>query len=236
MVRRTAPTLFIPTHPEKIRGSVSDIVVKTTADLTLFEFLDTNINIIKWGKDDANRRSVGWWTRYINTAGEVVERVVTPNTIERKPQRKPNGRRTKQGSYQPTHPEKYKGDLAKIRFMSSWELNFHQFLDNNPNVLEWSSEEIKIPYLKPTTGRVHVYLPDYWVKYNDNQGKEIQMVVEVKPDKETKAPKLTGKNKKTQLYEQITWSINSAKWKAAHLYCKQRGYEFKIYTEKHLFR
>lgn len=145
-------------------------------------------------------------------------------------------RRNKQGLYKPKHPEKYNGDVTKIRFMSSWELNFHRFLDNNPNILEWSSEGIKIPYLKPTTGRVHVYLPDYWIKYVTTQGELVEEIIEVKPDKETRAPRNVGKNKKTQLYEQITWAINDAKWKAAELFCKKKGIKFRIITEKHLFK
>jgi len=145
-------------------------------------------------------------------------------------------RRTKQGKYKPNHPEKYKGDLSKIRYMSSWELNFHQFLDNNPNILEWTSESIRIPYLKPTDGRVHMYLPDYWIKYVTRQGELLEEIIEVKPDKETRAPRTVGKNKKTQLYEQITWAVNDAKWKAANLYCQKKGIKFRIITEKHLFR
>lgn len=185
---------FIPTHPEKFRGDTSNIVMHSNADKELYTFLDTNINIIKWSNESGGRRSIGCWTRYINTNGEVVEKVVSAKTPP--PQQKRTGRKTKQGSYTPKHPEKYKGNVAAIRYMSSWELNFHQFLDSNPNVLEWSSEEIKIPYLKPTTGRVHVYLPDYWIKYVTKQGELVEEIIEVKPDKETRAPRSVGKNKK----------------------------------------
>jgi hypothetical protein len=69
-----------------------------------------------------------------------------------------------QGYFKPRHPEKYVGDVNKIRFMSSWELQADKFLDDNPNVLRWSSEEIVIPYVKPTDGKVHRYYPDYWVE------------------------------------------------------------------------
>jgi len=145
-------------------------------------------------------------------------------------------RRVRQGKYTLIHPEKYNGNPNNVRYMSSWELNFHKFLDNNKNILEWSSEEIKIPYLKPTTGRVHMYLPDYWVKYVTTNGELVEEIIEVKPDKETRAPRGTGKNKKTQLYEQLTWAVNDAKWKAAELYCKTKNIKFRIITEKHLFK
>lgn len=145
-------------------------------------------------------------------------------------------RRCKQGKFIPRNPAKYNGDVNKIRFMSSWELDFHKFLDNNANILEWSSECIKIPYIKPTTGRVHMYLPDYWIKYVTTQGELLEEIIEVKPDKETRAPRNVGKNKRTQLYEQLTWAINDAKWKAAEHYCHCRHIRFRIITEKHLFK
>lgn len=227
-------TIFTPKHPEKFRGDASAIVSNTKEERDLYAFLDSNVNIVKWSNVSGGRRSIGCWTRYINTSGAIVEKVVSAKT--QPPQQKRTGRKTKQGSYTPKNPDKYKGNVAAIRYMSSWELNFHQFLDSNPNVLEWSSEEIKIPYLKPTTGRVHVYLPDYWIRYVTAQGEIVEEIVEVKPDKETRAPRTVGKNKKTQLYEQLTWAVNDAKWKAASLYCKKKGIAFRIVTEKHLFK
>lgn len=145
-------------------------------------------------------------------------------------------RRTRQGKYTLINPKKYQGDPNKVRYMSSWELNFHKFLDCNDNVLAWSSESIKIPYLKPTDSRVHVYLPDYWVMFRTKSGDIIEEIMEVKPDNQTRAPRSVGKNKKYQLYEQLTWAVNEAKWKAAELYCLKKGIKFRIVTEKHLFK
>ena len=41
---------------------------------------------------------------------------------------------------------------------------------------------------------------------------------------------------KTRQYlnEVITYTINEAKWKAADLFCKEHGWQFKILTEKDL--
>ncbi|KKL19318.1 hypothetical protein LCGC14_2466650, partial [marine sediment metagenome] len=55
----------------------------------------------------------------------------------------------RQGVYEVRNPNKYVGDLKKVIFRSSWELYMNQFLDNNPNILRWSSEEFYIPYIKP---------------------------------------------------------------------------------------
>jgi len=141
-----------------------------------------------------------------------------------------------QGVYTPKYPDKYIGDVTKIVFRSSWELEMNKFLDNNPNIVEWASEELSIPYIKPTDGRVHKYFVDYYIKYFDKQGNVIKELIEVKPEKQTKAPKRVGKNKRTQLYEQVTYAINIAKWKAATNFANQHGMKFRIITEKNMFR
>ena len=58
------------------------------------------------------------------------------------------------GLFKPTNPEKYLGDIGKIRFMSSWELRFMNFCDTNPNVIKWGSEEFKIAYFNPIKNKV----------------------------------------------------------------------------------
>lgn len=142
-----------------------------------------------------------------------------------------------QGYYTPRNPEKYKGDLNKIRFMSSWELSVHKFLDNNPNIIEWSSEGVVIPYLKPTDGQVHKYYVDYWVKYKNSSGQIIQELWEVKPKRETLPPKPSKRKKKsTVIHEQLTYAINIAKWQSASLFAKKYGLGFRILTEEQIFK
>lgn len=141
------------------------------------------------------------------------------------------------GHYTPKNPEKYKGDITKIVFRSSWELHMNKFLDGNPNVLEWSSEPFGIPYVKPTTGKIHKYYPDYWVKFIDQHGNEHHELIEVKPDAQTRPPKHSKrKAKKTQLHENLAWAINEAKWKAAAIFCKEHQLKFRILSEKQIFR
>lgn len=138
-----------------------------------------------------------------------------------------------QGYYKLKNPEKYVGDKSKIRYMSSWELQTHSFFDNNQRILKWSSEEICIPYLKPTDGKIHKYYPDYWVEYVNVDGEIIQEVIEVKPSTQTRMPRANSKHK---LYEQITFAVNTAKWQACTMWCKQRGMAFRIVTEKSIFK
>lgn len=140
------------------------------------------------------------------------------------------------GYFTPVNVEKYMGNVEKIVYRSSWELAMNRFLDNNENILRWSSEEIKIPYIKPTDGKVHHYYPDYWIEYRNRDGVVVTEIVEVKPSTQAKAPTTRGKARKTILYEQTTYAINMAKWKAANDWCNQRGFTFRVITEKSLFR
>lgn len=142
----------------------------------------------------------------------------------------------RQGRYTPNNPEKYNGDVDNIVYRSSWELSFCKFLDNNPNIIEWSSEEIAIPYIKPTDGRVHRYYPDYWIKYRNKSGQLVQELIEVKPKSQVKPPKRIGKRKKQQLQENITYAINLAKWKSATEFCNKYGMKFRLVTENQLFK
>ena len=59
------------------------------------------------------------------------------------------------------------------------------------------------------------------------------MILEIKPEKQTKEPK----NKKTKSYkmDMSTYLVNEAKWLAANKLCKDNEWEFKILTEKNIF-
>lgn len=140
----------------------------------------------------------------------------------------------KQGRYTPHFPKKYKGNLSNIVFRSSWEMEFCKFCDHNPNIIEWASEEIAIPYVKPTDNAIHRYYPDFWIKYKNKYGNIIQEVIEIKPSNQKKAPRKLKKMSQN-LYEQLTYAINVAKWQAAEAWCKKRGVKFRILTEKDLF-
>ena len=138
----------------------------------------------------------------------------------------------KQGVYKLRHPEKYIGDPNKVVFRSSWELEMHRFLDNNAKVLRWSSEELSIPYVKPTTGRVHRYFPDYFVEYENAHGEIVREIIEVKPSNQVD---LSGRKRLSE-YEKVTYAVNKAKWIAAQQFCDKRGIKFSILTERQLFK
>lgn len=111
------------------------------------------------------------------------------------------------------------------------------WLDNNPDIIQWASEEpwFCIPYrhpLKPTMNSSR-YFPDFYVKKRNADGSIEEALIEVKPAKETAPPVVANKRKpsKRTLYAQATYAVNAAKWEAADKYCKARGWSFIILTE-----
>jgi hypothetical protein len=140
-----------------------------------------------------------------------------------------------QGKFKPRNPKKYMGDPTNIVYRSGWELKLMVYLDKHPNVLQWGSEELVIPYRSPIDGKIHRYFTDFIVKQINKEGKTETIVIEVKPKKQTIEP--TKKNSKSKRYiqEVMTWGVNSAKWLAAEEYCRDRGWKFQLMTEEDLF-
>ena len=134
-----------------------------------------------------------------------------------------------QGIYAPKHPEKYIGNHSP-RYRSGWELTFMTFCDTNKNVLYWASEAIRIPYKHPMTGKPTIYIPDFFVVYENKFGQKIAEVVEIKPKKQS-----IIESKVSNAKDRIVVAINHAKWGAAMGYCKSQGYTFRVITEDDLF-
>jgi hypothetical protein len=141
----------------------------------------------------------------------------------------------KYSEFVPINAQKYVGRYPII-IRSSWERLFCQWLDVTPTVLQWSSENIAIPYYDPVQMKNRRYYPDFWMKIKNREGGPTEYIVEIKPAKETKPPTKRGrKSKKTRLFQESTWVTNQAKFRAAEKYCRKMGYKFKIMTEKNLF-
>lgn len=143
-------------------------------------------------------------------------------------------RRTHKGLFKPKNPSKYSGDSSNIVYRSGWEKKFMLFLDSHEDVLEWSSEEIQIPYRSPIDGRVHRYFPDFKIKKRSPSGKIETVIVEIKPEAQTKEPAKRTKVTQKYISEVVEWGRNSAKWAAARDYCADRNITFQILTEKDL--
>ena len=129
----------------------------------------------------------------------------------------------------PKNPKKYIGDVNNIIARSNLEKRVFKYLDENDDIINYSSEEIHIPYYSPLDDKMHRYFVDLIVKTKTGK----LFFVEIKPDSQTREPKQT-KNKKRYLNEMSTWIVNDAKWKAARQFAKEKGGEFIIITEKDL--
>ena len=132
------------------------------------------------------------------------------------------------GRYSIKNASKYKGDIYNIIYRSLWEKVVFQWCDKNPKVKQWSSEEIIIPYYYEVDKKYHRYFVDMKIVTEDKI-----LLVEIKPEKETQPP-ICEKRTKKYIAEGLSYIKNMNKWKAANEYCKDRGWEFQIWTEKTL--
>lgn len=133
-----------------------------------------------------------------------------------------------QGIFTPKNPQKYIGTLP-IEYRSAWELSFMNFIDTHPSIIQWASESIPIAYANPFTNIMHTYYPDFFIRYMDKDGNIFSEIVEVKPLSQTIMEKAKRKEDKMAV------KINHAKWNAAIRWCNERGYKFRVITERQLY-
>jgi hypothetical protein len=143
-------------------------------------------------------------------------------------------RETYKGRYRIQNPRKYKGDINDVIYRSSWELRFMKWCDLNPNVIEWGSETVIIPYRSPVDNRMHRYFVDFYIKTKDKNNEIKKYLIEIKPEKFTKPPAIPQKKTKRFIEEVFNYGINQNKWKSANEYCEDRGWKFLVLTEKDL--
>ena len=138
------------------------------------------------------------------------------------------------GKYKVRAPYKYKGDPTKVVYRSLWERKFMTYCDTNINILEWGSEEVYMWYRSPVDNRAHRYFPDFYIKVREKDGTIKKYIIEVKPQRQTQPPARPKRQTKGYLREAFEYAKNQAKWKAANEWCLDRGFEFKVITEKEL--
>lgn len=136
-----------------------------------------------------------------------------------------------QGKFNPINKSKYDGDYTNIIYRSSWERYAFKWVDTNPQVLKWSSETSIISYYFDLDKKYHRYFIDLTIHWKDGT----TTLVEIKPDHQTRPP--VKPKRKTQGYirEGVAYVKNSNKWKAAEEYCKDRQWNFEIWTEHTLY-
>lgn len=138
--------------------------------------------------------------------------------------------RFKTGYFDKYNPLKYRGDRPII-YRSGWELQFMRLCEFNPEVLEWSSESIVIPYtmkeLCKKTGKFvekrHNYHADFVVVLKNGD----KILIEIKPL--SQSPKTESSIQRDPVHYK-----NARKWKAALNWCKLNNYKFRVINETHL--
>jgi len=143
-------------------------------------------------------------------------------------------RKTNKGKYKPTNPKKYVGDPNGIVYRSSWERRCMDYFDKSSTIIKWASEEVIIPYRCPFTGKRRRYFPDFVIEVMQPDKSIKTILIEVKPYKQTIAPKVQKRKTKRYIQEVFDWGTNSNKWEAAEKYCLKRGWEFQKWTERNM--
>jgi len=133
-----------------------------------------------------------------------------------------------QGTYTVKNPHKYIGKKPPT-YRSSWEKAFCVMCDDHPNIIKWASENIRIPYVNPLTGKLTNYVPDFMIQYIDKDGREHVELIEIKPSTETTLENARSTKDKAAV------AVNTAKWQAASAWCEQQGIKFKVINEQQIF-
>lgn len=132
------------------------------------------------------------------------------------------------GFYQLLNPKKYVGS-KQPHYRSSWENVVMRMCDTNPSILQWANEAIRISYRNPFTNKNTIYVPDFFVVYEDAHGKKHAEIWEIKPSKETTLESARSTR------DQAAAILNMAKWEACRAYCKAHNLTFRIISEGDMF-
>jgi len=132
------------------------------------------------------------------------------------------------GEFTPKNPEKYIGTYPII-YRSSWENVLMQKCDTHPNIQQWASESIRIPYFNPFSQKSTIYIPDFLLNYVDRNGNTIVEIIEIKPLKQSIDEKATSRDSKAAL------ALNKIKWHAAMAWAKKNGMRFRVMNETDMF-
>jgi hypothetical protein len=131
------------------------------------------------------------------------------------------------GKYPVKNRGKYMGDASNVTYRSLWERTAFRWLDENSDVISWSSEETVIPYICGTDRQPHRYFVDLKFKLRNGE----TYLIEIKPQKEIDKPKVPKKKTQRFVLEVMTYVKNQSKWEAAKKYAEARGWKFQVWSE-----
>ena len=79
------------------------------------------------------------------------------------------------------------------------------------------------------------YFPDFLIRYEKSDGVVMTEMIEIKPQKQVEGPPKNPKRRtKAWINAVHTYITNQAKWEAAAKICEDRGWNFRLITEKEL--
>ena len=106
--------------------------------------------------------------------------------------------------------------------------------DRNDKIVSWQSEEKALWYNDPVTKKKRRYFPDFIIMF-ERDGKMITEMIEVKPKAQVDGPNPNPKRRTAAWMRSVqTYLTNMAKWEAASKVCEDRGWNFRLVTEKDL--
>lgn len=130
------------------------------------------------------------------------------------------------GTYKVKNIRKYEGNHMNVKYRSLWERNVFRWLDNNDDILGWSSEEVVVGYRCKTDNKIHRYFIDLFIRTKNGC-----YLVEIKPKAQTKPPKKPARQTQKYLKEVMTYAKNISKWEAATEFANKRGMIFQVWDE-----
>ena len=99
------------------------------------------------------------------------------------------------------------------KYRSSWEFKFMEHLDVDSDIISWTYEAVKIPYVSNSkTKKIRNYYPDFLIE-SKSEGYKL---IEIKPFKKILQPKIVKK------------TIAASDW------CRKNNIKFCIITENKL--
>ena len=135
-----------------------------------------------------------------------------------------------QGYFPINECQKYIGK-GPIIYRSSWERKFCMYCESIPQIVQWSSEPVKIKYINSLDGREHSYFPDYYMKLDNDD----EYLIEVKPSSQLQKPtppkRKTKKAVANYKYAYEMYVTNMCKMQYAEHWCNKRGWKLLVVTE-----
>ena len=138
----------------------------------------------------------------------------------------------RKGIFKPKNPIKWVN--SKIIYRSGLEQKWFTLFDLSKDVLKIGSENIVVPYYDPVKKKMRKYYVDIVIQYKDREGENRIKLIEIKSFSESIIPKKPKRLTESYKSSVMTYVTNDAKWKAANIYAKKRGWEFAILTERQL--